>query len=80
MATVAKRLNIYLIISIFEVEKRCFYNIAIGLNPDGIIMGKYRKNHTPQNAGFQENYYFKPGNLGYPVFETLFCKFGISIC
>jgi len=80
MASVAKRLHVYLIVPIFEVENRCFYNTAIVINPEGNIIGKYRKNHIPQNAGFQEKYYFKPGNLGYPVFETPFCKFGISIC
>jgi N-carbamoylputrescine amidase len=80
MAAVAKRLGVYLIVPIFEVEDRCYYNTAAVINPDGSIVGKYRKNHIPQNAGFQEKYYFKPGNLGYPVFETPFCKFGISIC
>jgi N-carbamoylputrescine amidase len=80
MAAVAKRLNVYLIVPIFEVENRHYYNTSVVINSGGNIIGKYRKNHIPQNAGFQEKYYFKPGNLGYPVFETPFCKFGISTC
>lgn len=80
MIKVAKRLAVYLIVPIFEVDNRHYYNTAVVINPVGEIIGKYRKNHIPQNAGFQEKYYFRPGNLGYPVFETPFCKFGISIC
>lgn len=80
LCPLAKKLNIYLIAPIFEVENRHFYNTAVVINSEGEVVGKYRKNHIPQNAGYQEKYYFRPGDLGYPVFETPFCKFGISIC
>jgi len=80
LCPVAKKLNIYIIVSLFEEENRHFYNTAVVINPDGEIIGKYRKNHIPQNVRYQEKYYFRPGNLGYPVFETPYCKFGISIC
>ena len=43
-------------------------------------MGKYRKNHLPQVAGFWEKFFFKPGNLGYPVFQTAYVNLGVYIC
>ena len=53
------------------------YDVSIVL--DGIL-GKYRKNHIPLNSGFQEKYYFRPGNLGYPLIKTPWADIGISIC
>ena len=47
-----------------------YYNTAAVIDADGKYLGKYRKNHIPQTSGFWEKYYFKPGNLGYPVFQT----------
>jgi len=43
------------------------------------MLGKYRKSHIPLNSGFQEKYYFRPGNSGYPVIETPWAKIGLSI-
>lgn len=79
-AGLAKKLGVCLIVPFFEKEERAFYNTAICFGPDGEILGKYRKNHIPVNSGFQEKYYFRPGNLGYPIIETPWAKIGISIC
>ena len=50
------------------------------IDADGTYLGKYRKNHIPHVAGFYEKFFFKPGNLGYPVFETAYCNLGVYIC
>ena len=57
-----------------------YYNTTAVIDADGTYLGKYRKVHIPQGSGFFEKYYFKPGNLGYPVFDTRFCKLGIVTC
>ncbi len=57
-----------------------YYNTAVMLDADGSTLGMYRKNHIPQTSGFWEKYFFKPGNLGYPVFQTRYCKVGLYIC
>jgi N-carbamoylputrescine amidase len=57
-----------------------FYNTAAVIDADGKYLGKYRKQHIPQVAGFWEKYFFKPGNGGYPVFQTQFAKVGVYIC
>jgi N-carbamoylputrescine amidase len=58
-----------------------YYNTAAVIDADGTYLGKYRKTHIPQvNPGFFEKFYFKPGNLGYPVFQTAYAKVGVYIC
>ena len=57
-----------------------YYNTAAVIDADGSYLGKYRKHHIPQVKGFWEKYYFKPGNLGWPVFDTAFGKVGVYIC
>mgnify|MGYP001590483241 CR=1 FL=1 len=57
-----------------------YYNTAAVIGADGACVGKYRKNHIPQVAGFWEKFFFKPGNLGYPVFETPYATIGVYIC
>jgi predicted amidohydrolase len=59
-----------LVVPIYEVEQEgVFYNTAIVIDADGTYLGKYRKHHIPQVKGFWEKFYFRPGNLGYPVFR-----------
>jgi N-carbamoylputrescine amidase len=82
MCELAKKHDIILIVSIYEKEiEGILYNTAILIDQDGNIIGKYRKTHLPQlYPGFWEKFYFKPGNLGYPVFDTKFAKIGVYIC
>ena len=62
-------------------EKEGFlYNTAAVIDADGTYLGKYRKTHIPQVNGFWEKFYFRPGNLGYPVFDTAVGKVGVYIC
>ena len=57
-----------------------FWNTAAVVDADGSYLGKYRKSHIRNVDGGMERYYFRPGDLGYPVFETAFCKLGVYIC
>ena len=56
------------------------YNTAAVIDADGSYLGKYRKHHIPQVKGFWEKFYFRPGNLGFPVFDTAVGKVGVYIC
>ncbi len=57
-----------------------YYNTAVVLDADGSTLGIYRKNHIPHTSGFWEKYFFKPGNLGYPTFQTRYARIGVYIC
>jgi N-carbamoylputrescine amidase len=81
MATYAKKYNMVIIVPLFEKEQAgILYNTAAVIDADGKYLGKYRKNHIPHTSGFWEKFFFKPGNLGYPVFETIFASVGVYIC
>ena len=81
MKEVAAQNNIVLIVPMYEVEQPgVYYNTAAVIDADGTYLGKYRKNHIPQVKGFWEKFYFRPGNLGYPVFDTAVGKVGVYIC
>jgi beta-ureidopropionase len=81
LAPLAKKYGMVMIIPVYEREQAgVYYNTAAVLDADGKYLGKYRKNHIPHTSGFWEKYFFKPGNLGYPVFETAYCKVGVYIC
>jgi len=77
---VAARLATVLVVPLFEDASGSYYNTAVVIDADGSIVGKYRKTHIPQVKGFFEKYYFKPGNTGFPVFETRYAKVGVYIC
>lgn len=78
----AAKHNMVLVVPLYEREQvGIYYNTAAVLDADGTYLGKYRKNHIPQvNPGFWEKFYFRPGNLGYPVFNTRYAKVGVYIC
>jgi beta-ureidopropionase len=81
MRELARELNIVIVVPVYEVEGAGFYyNTAAVIDADGSYLGKYRKHHIPQVKGFWEKYYFKPGNLGWPVFDTAVGKVGVYIC
>jgi beta-ureidopropionase len=79
---IAKRLAMVIVLPIYEEEiSGVYYNTAAVIDADGKYLGKYRKHHIPQVApGFWEKYYFRPGNTGYPVFQTAVGKIGVYIC
>ena len=81
MQVLAKKYNMVIIVPIYEKEQAgVLYNTAAVIDADGTYLGKYRKNHIPHTTGFWEKYFFKPGNLGYPVFQTKYAKIGVYIC
>lgn len=77
----AKKYNMVIIVPVYEkVQPGVLYNTAAVIDADGKFIGKYRKNHIPHTGGFWEKFFFKPGNLGYPVFQTKYAKVGVYIC
>ena len=81
MQDLAKETGMVLVVPIFEKEDDgFFYNTAAVIENDGTYLGKYRKQHIPHVSGFWEKFYFRPGNGGYPVFDTSVGKVGVYIC
>ena len=82
MSTYAKKYQMVMVVPVYEREMAgVFYNTAAVIDADGTYLGKYRKQHIPQvKPGFFEKFYLKPGNGGYPVFQTRYAKVGVYIC
>jgi beta-ureidopropionase len=82
MQEIARKYEMVIVVPLYEEEQPgIYYNTAAVIDADGRYLGKYRKNHIPHVApGFWEKFYFKPGNLGYPVFETRYARVGVYIC
>jgi beta-ureidopropionase len=82
MAGLAKKHGVVLVVPVYEEDlPGVYYNTAAVIDADGSYLGKFRKMHIPHcNPGFWEKFYFRPGNLGYPVFETRIGKVGVYIC
>ncbi len=82
MREIAKQHGMVMVVPIYEEEMTgIYYNAAAVIDADGSYLGKYRKHHIPHVApGFWEKFYFRPGNLGYPVFNTAVGKVGVYIC
>jgi len=77
----AAELGMVLILPVYEQEQPgVLYNTAAVVDADGTYLGKYRKTHIPQVRGFWEKFYFRPGNLGYPIFDTAVGRIGVYIC
>ena len=82
MCELARKHKLVLVVPVYEEEMTgVFYNAAAVIDADGTYLGKYRKTHIPHCApGFWEKFYFRPGNLGYPVFDTKVGRVGVYIC
>jgi len=82
MQSYAKKYNMVIVVPIYEADDvtGVYYNTAAVIDADGEYLGKYRKTHIPQVAGFWEKFYFKPGKSNWPVFQTKYCKLGVYIC
>ena len=81
MQSYAKKYNMAIVVPIYErADAGVYYNTAAVIDADGTYLGKYRKHHIPHTSGFWEKYFFKPGNLGFPVFQTAYGKVGVYIC
>ena len=82
MQEIAKKHSMVIVVPIYEEEiTGVYYNAAAVIDADGTYLGKYRKHHIPHvGPGFWEKFYFRPGNLGYPVFNTAAGKVGVYIC
>jgi len=81
LQVLAKELNVVIVASLFEkVDAGIYFNTAAVIDADGSYMGKYRKNHIPDDPGYYEKFYFSPGDSGYQVFNTQFGRIGVLIC
>jgi N-carbamoylputrescine amidase len=81
MQGLARQHKMVLIVPLYEEDQTgVYYNTAAVIDADGSYLGKYRKTHIPHVTGFWEKFYFKPGNLGYPVFNTAVGRVGVYIC
>lgn len=80
MATLAKELGVVIPVSIFEKAGPAYFNTVVMVDADGSLMGIYRKSHIPDGPGYQEKYYFRPGDTGFRVWDTVKGKIGVGIC
>ena len=76
----AKELKVVLPVSFFEKANRAHYNSVAIVDADGSVLGKYRKSHIPDGPGYQEKFYFNPGDTGFKVWNTKYAKIGVGIC
>src|SRR3546814_5789045 len=75
MKDYAKKHAMVIVVPVYEEDiTGVYYNTCAVIDADGSYLGKYRKTHIPQVAGFYEKFFFKPGNSGWPVFQTAYCK------
>eukprot|EP00249_Psilotum_nudum_P000784 c12904_g1_i1 orf=148-1284(+) len=80
MQKLAKELGVVIPVSFFEAANNAHYNAIAVIDADGADLGLYRKSHIPDGPGYQEKFYFNPGDTGFKVFETKFAKIGVAIC
>jgi len=76
----AKELHVVILVSYFEKAKEGYFNSLVVIDADGSVMDNYRKTHIPDGPGYEEKFYFQPGNTGFKVYETEYGKIGAGIC
>lgn len=79
-SSIAKKLNIVLPISFFEKKNNAYFNTVAVIDTDGSVLGVYRKCHIPDGPGYEEKFYFNPGDTGFKVWNTKYARIGIGIC
>ena len=79
-SNIAKELEVVLPISYFEKEDDTYFNSLVVIDADGKVLENYRKTHIPDGPGYEEKFYFKPGNTGFKVWQTKYAKIGVGIC
>ena len=79
-AKIAKELNVVLPISVYERANNSLFNTVAIVDADGKVLGTYRKSHIPDGPGYNEKFYFSPGDTGFKVWQTKFAKIGVGIC
>jgi len=80
MADLARELGVVIPVSLFEQDGPEYYNSVVVIDADGRHLGTYRKSHIPDGPGYQEKFFFKPGNTGFMTFATRFATIGVGIC
>ena len=80
LSVVAKALGVVIPVSIFEKDGPAYYNSVVMLDADGEALGVYRKSHIPDGPGYQEKFYFRPGDTGFKVWQTQHGRIGVGIC
>eukprot|EP00541_Cyclophora_tenuis_P014590 CAMPEP_0116571694 /NCGR_PEP_ID=MMETSP0397-20121206/17722_1 /TAXON_ID=216820 /ORGANISM="Cyclophora tenuis, Strain ECT3854" /LENGTH=344 /DNA_ID=CAMNT_0004099859 /DNA_START=19 /DNA_END=1053 /DNA_ORIENTATION=- len=80
MQYLAKELGVVLPVSLYERKQNALYNSIVMIDADGTILGTYRKSHIPDGTGYQEKFYFTPGDTGFRVWNTKIGKVGVAIC
>jgi N-carbamoylputrescine amidase len=79
-SAIAKELQVVLPISFFEKRGQSFFNSLAVIDADGSVLGTYRKTHIPDGPGYEEKYYFSPGDTGFRVWKTRYATIGVGIC
>ena len=79
-SNLAKELGVVVLVSYFEKADEGYFNSLVVINADGSVMDNYRKTHIPDGPGYEEKFYFKPGDTGFKVYETAYGKIGVGIC
>ncbi|MBY6115379.1 N-carbamoylputrescine amidase [Mameliella alba] len=80
MSTLARELNVVLPVSFYELAGQARFNSVVIIDADGQQLGLYRKTHIPHGAGYQEKFFFSPGDTGFRVWDTAFGRIGVGIC
>lgn len=77
---IARELGVVLPLSFYERKNNALYNALAMIDADGTVLGTYRKSHIPDGPGYEEKFYFNPGDTGFKVWDTRYGKFGVGIC